>query len=258
MLEIALVVLMGIIIGSFLNVCIYRIPKGESIVFPGSQCTNCGHSLSHLDLVPILSFLILKGKCRYCDNKISKRYMMIEILTGLMFGGVYLRFGWSLETLLYAGFMAVLIVLTMIDLDEMLLPTKIIWFGAGIGLIFRALQSILYQDIRYLGASFLAALLGYGFFWVLFYMAKILFKKEGLGFGDVRLAGMLGIYLPINLIVFTIFVSSLLASIYGGMLFYKKKASEPFSFGPFLNIAAVIALFYGDDMIWWYLGFIRF
>jgi len=246
------------IIGSFLNVCIYRLPKGENIAFPGSHCTSCSHSLSALDLIPIISFLALKGKCRYCGHKISSRYMLIELLTGLLFGAVYLKFGISLETVMYVTFSAVLIVLTMIDLDYMLLPTKIILFGVGVGLVFRILQAAIYRDMMFLGGSLLAAVLGYGFFWGMFYGAKLLFKKEGLGFGDVRLMGMLGLYLSVNLVFFTIFAASILASIYGIMLCYRKKASEPFPFGPFLNIVAIIALFYGDEVITWYLGFISF
>ena len=250
--------LFGIIIGSFLNVCIYRIPKGESIVFPGSHCTNCNHPLSSLDLIPVISFLILKGKCRYCGQKISSRYMLIELLTGVLFGAVYLRFGVSLEAAMYMAFSAVLVVLTMIDLDHMLLPTRIILFGVGVGLFFRMLQAVIYKDMMFIGDSVLAALLGYGFCWGMFYGVKILFKREGLGFGDVRLMGMLGLYLSIPLVLFTIFVSSILASIYGIVLCYRKKASEPFPFGPFLNMAAIIALFYGDKVIVWYLGFISF
>ncbi|WP_069998223.1 prepilin peptidase [Cellulosilyticum sp. I15G10I2] len=257
-MTILFILLFGMIIGSFLNVCIYRIPKETSIVFPGSHCTNCNHSLGYMDLIPVISFLILKGKCRYCGHKIASRYMLIELLTGVLFGIVYLKFGLSIETIMYAVFAAVLVTLTMIDIDHMLLPTKIIMFGVGVGIVFRVMQAVIYQDMMLVGSAVLAAGLGYGLFGMLFYGAKLLLKKEGLGFGDVRLMGMLGLYLSVNLLFFTMFIASLLASFYGIVLFYRKKASEPFPFGPFLNIAALLALFYGDRIIGWYLGFIGF
>jgi len=247
------VILFGIIIGSFLNVCIYRIPKGESIVYPGSHCKTCKHPLNRLDLVPVLSFLFLKGRCRYCNQKIPSRYMAIELLTGLLYGVVYLKFGLSLELIMYATFIALLIVLTMIDSDHMLLPTKIILFGAGLGIVFRSVQAVLYHDVRFFIYPIVAAFIGYGLFYVTFYLAKLLLKKEGLGFGDVRLIGMLAIYLSVRLTFLTIFLASILASLYGLVLLYIKKKSEPFPFGPFINMGAIIALFYGESILIWYL-----
>jgi len=247
------VILFGIIIGSFLNVCIYRIPKGESIVYPGSHCMTCKHPLNRLDLVPVLSFLFLKGRCRYCNQKIPSRYMAIELLTGLLYGVVYLKFGLSLELIMYATFIALLIVLTMIDSDHMLLPTKIILFGAGLGIVFRSVQAVLYHDVRFFIYPIVAAFIGYGLFYVTFYLAKLLLKKEGLGFGDVRLIGMLAIYLSVRLTFLTIFLASILASLYGLVLLYIKKKSEPFPFGPFINMGAIIALFYGESILIWYL-----
>ncbi len=248
-----IVFLVGIVIGSFLNVSIYRIPKGESISYPGSHCMACQHPLGRFDLIPIVSYLCLKGKCRYCGEKISGRYLFIELITGLSFVAVFLRFGISIEGIIYALFIAVLIVLTMIDYDYMLLPTSVIWSGVILGVFLRIFQTVLHKNPEYLISSLLAAALGYSFFYAVFYMAKLLFKKEGLGFGDVRLIGMLGIYLSIPLILLTIFISSILASIYGIIILYIKKKNEPFPFGPFINLGAVIALFYGYSIITWYL-----
>jgi leader peptidase (prepilin peptidase)/N-methyltransferase len=180
--------------------------------------------------------------------------MVIEILTGLLYGAVYLKFGFSLEGLMYAVFAALLIVLTMIDIDHMLLPTRIILFGFIAGIIFRGIQAGGYQSLQFVLYPFLAAGIAYGLFYALFYGAQFLLKKEGLGFGDVRLVGMLALYLSMNLTFLTLFLASVLASFYGIILLVIRKKSEPFPFGPFLNVGAIIALFYGEYILSWYLG----
>lgn len=253
MLILLFVIGYGMIIGSFLNVCIYRIPLGESIVFPGSHCMHCKHPLKSLDLIPVMSFISLGGRCRYCKEQIAKRYMLVELMTGILFGAVYLKFGLGLELWMYLVFVAVIIVLSMIDLDHMLLPTKIILFGGGLGIAFRILQSFYAKDFNVVKNALVAGFVGYAFFWSIFYIAQIVLKKEGLGFGDVRLMGMLGIYLSFSLVVFTIFIASIIASVYGIILYYRKKTSEAFPLGPFLNLGALIAVFWGEHIISWYL-----
>ena len=253
MINLIISIILGMIIGSFLSVCIYRIPKEESLIYPGSYCVECGHALSFLDLVPIISFLSLEGRCRYCGKKISAFYLYIEVMTGLVFGIVYLRFRFSIEGLMYAVFAGTLITLTMIDREYMLLPTKVIGFGGFIGVVFRICQSVMSREVNILIEAILTAFLGYVLFCSLFYFSKLILKKEGLGFGDVRLIGMLGLYLSLSQMFFTLLLASLLALIYGLFLLWKKKVSEPFPFGPFINFGALVAVFYGNFFISWYL-----
>jgi len=255
MLGIIFAILFGTLLGSFLNVCIYRIPREASIVWPGSHCTSCKHDLEPIDLIPIFSFLFLKGRCRYCNKRISARYPFIELLTGILYGFIYYHFGLSIEAAMYALFAAVLLILAMIDLEHMILPTRIILFGAGMGLVFRILQAALYQELIYLWEPLLSGVLGYGLFYGIFYLSKLLLKKEGLGFGDVRLIGMIGVYLSGSLLFFTIFASSILASVYGLVVLCMNRESEPFPFGPFISGAALVALFYGYPLLEWYRHF---
>ena len=258
MAELTYVFIFGLIVGSFLNVCIYRLPKSESIIYPGSHCPSCSHDLTRWDLIPVVSFIFLKGRCRYCQTKISVKYPLVEFLTGIAYGLLYLHFGLSLEMVMYAIFTSILILLTIIDWEHMILPTSVILWGAGLGLSFRLLQAVQYDNWWILGEAMLAGGLGYGLFWLIFYGAKLALKKEGLGFGDVRLMGMLGLYLSVSLIFFVLFIASLLASFYGLMLCYRKKASEPFPLGPFLNGAAILAVFYGEKLMGWYGRWIGF
>ncbi|PHV72336.1 hypothetical protein CS063_02340 [Sporanaerobium hydrogeniformans] len=164
MLNSILFFILGLVIGSFLNVCIYRLPKGESLIYPGSHCTHCGHALSTYDLIPIVSYCCLNGKCRYCKEKISPYYALVEGGTGLLYALLFHTFGWSLELPLYMLFISILIVLTLIDWEYMLLPTPILVFGCVLGSIFRGLQAARYQNTAYLWAPLLGALVGFGLF----------------------------------------------------------------------------------------------
>ncbi len=243
---------LGLIIGSFLNVCIYRLPQGENLIYPGSHCTTCGHDLGPLDLIPVLSYILRRGKCHYCSEKISPRYVLVELVTGFLYAILYRQFGWSLEGALYALFVSLLVVLTCIDWEYMLLPTPIITFGLILGLILRGLQAAYYQDSAFLWAPLVGATLGFGIFALLFYLGKALYKKECLGFGDVRLMALIGLYVSIDLLFFTLLLASLLAAIYGSIQLWKNKKSEAYPFAPFINGAALIAIFYGYAILDWY------
>lgn len=250
-----LVIVFGLIIGSFLNVCIYRIPENQSISYPRSHCTTCNHTLGPLDLVPVLSYLCLGGKCRYCKAKISPRYMCVELLTTLAFIGVYLQYGATLNTVMYCTFTAFLITLTMIDFDHMILPTNIIVVGWLMGIVFVLLRALQAGDITYLWEPLLASAIGYGLFFALFYGVQFIYKKEGLGFGDVRLMALLGLYTSIQLVFLTILIASLIASIYGVILYIKCKESKPFAFGPHLCMGAYISVLFGYSILEWYFSF---
>ena len=135
MIEVILIIGFGMLIGSFLNVCIIRIPEGQSIIFPRSHCMNCGHTLGITELIPVFSYLSLRGRCKKCHVKITSRYLWIELLTGIGFGIIYSLYGMSIETIIDCTFLAFAIVLTMIDWEHMILPSSIISWGIMIGLL---------------------------------------------------------------------------------------------------------------------------
>lgn len=247
-------VIVGTMIGSFLNVCIYRIPKKESINFPRSHCTHCGHVLNAIELIPIISYLALGRKCKQCKEPISPRYMWIELMTGLGFGMVYYQHGYSLESLLYMTFFSFGLVLTMIDWDYMLLPTSIIRWGFAIGVLERIMQSLMANNWHILIESLLGAAVGCGLFMLVYYGSKWLLKKEGLGYGDVRLMGFIGLFVGLNYLFLMIIIACILASVFGLILLKVKKKSEPYPLGPFLNIGAFIVVLWGSQLLQSYLS----
>lgn len=244
-----IVIIFGMIIGSFLNVCIYRIPKGESIVFPGSHCMSCGHNLGPLDLFPVLSYLFLRGKCRYCKTRISPRYMIVELSTGIIFWLCYMQSGLSLVTLMCMSFCSVLIVLSLIDLDHMILPTSVIIFGGIIGIGFRVALSVFNHEWAYLWDGLIAAAVGYGFFYLVYIIAPKIMHKEGLGFGDVRVMGMLGIYVGLEQLFVMLVIACLMAIVVGSVLLAIRKKSEAYPFGPYLCGATMMMLIWGGQIM---------
>ncbi|MEF9960652.1 MAG: prepilin peptidase [Niameybacter sp.] len=244
----------GLIIGSFLNVCIYRIPNGESINDPPSHCQHCAHRLGVLDLVPVVSYLCLGGKCRYCGEKISPQYACIELINGLGWVYSFYHFGLSVEAVLACVFISVVIVLTVIDWRHMILPTGIIVFGSVVALLGKGLLSYIHQDFSILLKSLLGGAVGYGIVALIFYIAIWALKKEGMGYGDVRYLGMIGLFTSPSLVFLTLLIGSVVGSVYGLILLKKQGESMEFPFGPFLTIGALISLFYGDQLINWYLA----
>ncbi len=249
-----LIIIMGLFIGSFLNVCIYRIPEKQSICFPRSHCMKCGHVLGALELIPVISYLALGRRCKQCKEPISSRYMGIEIVTGLGFGVIYYVYRYSLETLLYSTFFCFALVLTMIDWDHMILPTRVIRWGLGLGLIERILQSIVSNNKYLLIDALLGAIVGYVFFMIVYYGSQWLLKKEGLGYGDVRLMCFLGLFIGFNQLFLMIIISCILASVFGLVLLKVRKSSEPYPLGPFLNGGALIVILWGERLLQSYLS----
>ena len=241
------------IIGSFLNVCIYRIPEGKSINFPRSHCMKCGHVLGPQELVPVLSYLALGGKCKSCKASISPRYMCIEILTGIGFGTIYTIYGTSSQTIFHCIFLSFMIVLTMIDWDHMILPTRIIMWGTGFTLIIKLIEYSINREIVVLLESILGGLAGFLIFWLLYKGSIMILKKEGLGYGDVRLMGLLGLYIGIDYIFLMIIIACIVASIFGIIFLAINKESRPFPLGPFLNLGAFIIILYGDQILTLYM-----
>ncbi|MGB7622259.1 MAG: prepilin peptidase [Terriglobia bacterium] len=278
--------ILGTVIGSFLNVCILRWPQDQSVVRPRSHCPNCGNFIKAYDNIPILSYLILRGRCRACQTPISPLYPIVELLTGLFFLACGLRFGYTPETVKYLVLGSGLIVLIFSDIKFRLLPNQITVYGTFVGLIVSlkvlidddSLQSLISLNQRaemllqwvarswagswpgnyFASTSFysLLASLGGALFGggILFLMGELYYlirKEEGIGMGDIKMMGMVGAFLGLKLTFVTIMLGSLLGSILGviGMLFFGKDLKYQLPFGTFLGIAAMILALLGKPIL---------
>ncbi len=246
--------IIGSIVGSFLNVCIYRIPAEKSIVSPPSSCPQCGHRIRWFQNIPIISYLFLGGKCASCKVKISLRYPAIEALTGLLFVLVLYFFGFSLATLVYWLFVAMLVVITFIDLDHQIIPDVISLPGIAVGFV----CSFLIPWLSWLD-SLLGIIAGGGVLLSIAWLYALLAKRDGMGGGDIKLLGMLGAFLGWKAVFPIIFISSLVGSVVGIplMLLQKKDSKFAIPFGPFLALAAMVYLFWGQQLVGWYLNFLN-
>ena len=234
----------GLLFGSFTNVLIARIPAGESIVTPHSHCPHCGHRLGVLDLVPVLSWLFLKGKCRYCQEAISIRYPAVELLTAALFMGVFLRWGISAYTLAGWALTVILVSSAFIDLDEGIIPDVITIPGVVLGLV-----------VSFVTIGFFPALWGaLAFGGVLFLVAVI--SKGGMGGGDVKLAAVIGAFTGLPGAGITLLLSSFFGAGFGiaFMLMGRAGRKTPVKFGPFLAVAAYTAYLFSNEIVAWYLG----
>lgn len=230
----SLIFVLGLAFGSFLNVCIYRLPLGLSVVRPGSACPQCKKPIAFYDNMPVLSWMILRGHCRNCSARISPRYIVVEVLTGLLFLACYWRFGWTLSALKFCVFSFLLLGLIYSDAETKLLPDKLTLPGLSIGIFFSLIVPVndlasqfvpgmvnmpfsgdISERLMSLLDSGLGALVGASFI----YGAGAIYlrwrKTEGMGFGDVKLMAMVGAFLGIKLTVFTIFTASLTGSLFG-------------------------------------------
>jgi leader peptidase (prepilin peptidase)/N-methyltransferase len=239
----------GLCIGSFLNVCIYRLPVSKSIVHPRSMCSNCGTLIAAYDNIPVLSYLWLKGRCRHCQIKISLRYPMVELLGGLFALGTYLKFGLTLEALIYYLFFAALLTVTFIDIDHRIIPNVITL--PGIPICFAAsfaLPTITYKE------ALLGILIGGGSLLLVAWVYSLITKKEGMGGGDIKLLAMMGAIVGWQGVFFTIFLASLVGTIAGlaAMLQSRKGMKLAVPFGPFLSIGSITYIFFGTPLIAWY------
>lgn len=249
-----IVFLVGSVVGSFLNVCIYRMPRGESIVLPASHCPSCNTPIRVLDNIPILSYLMLGGKCRNCKAKISFRYPMVEALNALFYTALIWRFGIGWHTLVYFVLASALIVITFIDLDFQIIPDSITMPGIFIGLVAGSLllpDPFLRWTLLGYKASFIGAAVGFG----LFYAVAVL-SRGGMGGGDIKMMAMVGALMGWKSVLLTTFIGSLLGSVWGIslMVFKGKGRKTKIPFGPYLAAGAVITLFYGQEILYWYLG----
>ncbi|SHI69169.1 type 4 prepilin peptidase 1 Aspartic peptidase. MEROPS family A24A [Malonomonas rubra DSM 5091] len=255
-LEIVLtcIFVLGAIFGSFLNVCIYRIPGGMSVVSPASRCPKCETKIRWYQNIPILSWFLLKGRCASCGVNISPRYALVEALNGLLFVLVLWFFGFSWTALIYALFVSLLVVITFIDLDHQIIPDIISLPSIPIGFTCSfAIPWLSWLD------SLLGILLGGGLLLVIAWLYEILLKREGMGGGDIKLLAMIGAFLGWKAIFPIIFFASLGGTLIGVPLMLIKGKDSRFAlpFGPFLASASIIYLFWGEQIINWYLSFYR-
>lgn len=233
--------LLGLIVGSFLNVVIYRLPEEKSIVNPPSHCPNCNTRLKVIDLIPVLSYLSTGGKCRYCGEKISFQYPFVELLTAFLFLGAYLKFGFSFELLFMLLLLSSLVVISFIDYKYMIIPNVITYSGVMIGLLY----AIIFDYIKIVNS-----LLGI-FIPALLLLIVALIFKGGMGMGDVKLVAMLGAFLGYKYTLAGIFIGSVFGSIIGlalmGLGLIKRKTRIPF--GPFICFGAMLMIFFGNQLI---------
>jgi len=240
----------GALVGSFLNVCIFRLPKEESIIWPGSHCPHCKKPIRFYDNIPLVSYFLLRGRCRYCKGSISLQYPLVEGITALSSLFLIIKFGPSMSYLFYFAFVAALIVITVIDLYHQIIPDVISLPGIGMGL----LASLLIPQITFFN-SLIGILLGGGSLFIVATFYQWLFKREGMGGGDIKLLAMIGAFLGWKAVLLTILLSSLIGSVTGILMMVVKGKDFKYAipFGPFLSLGAVISLFYGEEIVRWYL-----
>jgi len=243
--------LFGALIGSFLNVCIYRLPRYESIAWPGSHCTSCAQAIVWYDNIPLLSYLLLGGRCRRCTAPISLRYPVVEALNAIGYVALLWRFGPTWTTVVYGLFYSALLVVGGTDLSHKIIPNVITFPGMALGLVSAAM-------ILPLGliSGVIGLVVGGGILWLLAWASPYLFGKEGMGGGDIKLLGMIGAFLGWKPALLTIMLGSFLGSLVGLSLIAAKVITREdyIPFGPFLVCGAVVALFFGQTILEWYQG----
>jgi len=233
----------GTAIGSFLNVCIFRLPAKESIIKPPSQCPYCHHSIRYYDNIPIISFVVLGGRCRDCRSRISWRYPLVELITAVFSLLLFLKFGLSLNFFTFFIFTAVLIIITFIDLDHQIIPD--ILTLPGIPIFF--LAAVFLVKVPWLEAL-LGLLIGGGVLYMIALSYELISKREGMGGGDIKLLAMIGGFLGWKSLIFVLLFSSFSGAIIGiaAMIINKQDMKYAIPFGPFLSAAAVAYVFWGN------------
>lgn len=239
-----IIFLYGIVIGSFLNVCIYRIPKKESIVFPSSHCMACGHKLSWYDLFPVFSFLLLQGRCRYCGAKISKQYPIVEAANGILYVIVFMANGLNAKSILYCLMTSALIVITVIDERTFEIPVSLNYFLAVLGVVMCFLDSEnLLEHI--IGALCVSLFLGFLF---------LLSGGSAIGGGDVKLMAAAGLILGWKLILLAFLAGCIIGSVVHVLRMKLTKAEHVLAMGPYLSLGIFLMALWGERLISWYFG----
>ena len=241
--------ILGIVVGSFANVLIYRLPRKESIVSPGSHCPGCRKPIRWFDNIPVFSYLLLRGRCRSCGEPISWRYPAVELVNGLLYLGLAMRFGAGTVALILAPFVTAMVVIAFIDLDHRIIPNVISYPGmaAGLGLSFLAGYP---RPVD----SAIGLLAGGGFLYLVATGYYLITKRMGMG--DVKLLGMVGAYLGWQALPVTILLAAVTGSVIGVVAMKVQGEDRTYAvpFGPFLALGALAHIFFGRELILWYLG----
>lgn len=252
----------GACVGSFLNVCIHRIPLDESVVTPRSKCPKCNHMIAWYDNIPLVSYLVLRARCRGCGTHISVRYFLVELLTAVLFILVWSHYGvdvaartFDMRTLVYWTMVGGLILGTFVDFEHMILPDRVTIGGMILGPVLSFLVPTMHEGaighVDGLVASLTGLGVGFGLLWLVGWAGKKVLKKDAMGFGDVKLLGAIGAFLGWQAVLFTVMFSSLIGSVVGVALIAtrNKKWQSRIPFGPYLALAAVVWVLWGKG--WW-------
>jgi leader peptidase (prepilin peptidase) / N-methyltransferase len=246
---------LGLVIGSFLNVCIDRLPAGQSIIKPPSRCPSCQHRLAARDLIPLLSYLRLKGHCRYCHCSIPKRIVLVELATGILFALLYQRYGLTPRLGIMLFYSCLFIQIFVVDLEQGLILNKVVYPAVGVALLFALFIPqpwIIQLKVQGIANFAIGGGIGFGMLFLIAFLSR-----GGMGWGDVKLAALIGLATGFPLV----FLALVMASIMGGviavpLLIMKKKGrKETIPFGPFLVTATFVTLLWGNAILAWYLGF---
>lgn len=251
----ALAGVIGALVGSFLNVVIYRLPRGESVVTPRSHCPHCATPIRPIDNVPIVSWLWLRGRCRRCREPISARYPLVELVSAVLAAGLAVRLGPGIAAVAAFYFAASLLALTYIDLDVQLLPDRLTLPGIAVGLL---VAFVAPPGDRLVApqAAIVGTLLGGGMLWLVAWAYHAITGREGMGGGDVKLLAMIGAFLGWQGVLLTLLLASFIGSAIGIALMIQKRADSKLAipFGPFLAMGALVALFWGPQIVRWYIS----
>lgn len=229
----------GLIIGSFINVCIYRIPLHKSIITPPSSCGSCGHRLNYMDMLPVINYVMNRGKCRYCGKKYSIQYPLIELLNGLVYMAIVIKYGLSVTANLYCLIGSILITLSVIDAKHKIIPDSLNIALTVIGVLFIVYDRSIISD------KLLGVLTGF----ILFF--SIAFATNAMGGGDIKLIAALGLIFGFKGVLFIVFFSFVIGSIVSAVLLITKlkNRKDEIPFGPFISVAALLYIFYGTEII---------